>query len=98
MGWQKRNGRWFFYRSKRVDGRVITEYIGAGERAQEIIAKQEEKTAKKQAIDAANDEAAARSQHLAELDAVSDSLTSAELVREGFHQRRRMPWARRTEK
>lgn len=31
MGWEtRRNGRSYYYRKKRVDGRVVSEYVGSG--------------------------------------------------------------------
>ncbi len=36
MGWEDRNGTLYYYRKKRVDGRVVSEYIGRGEFADKI--------------------------------------------------------------
>ncbi len=37
MGWEKRGGKVYYYRKRRVGGRVISDYIGAGPHA-ELIA------------------------------------------------------------
>ena len=97
MGWKKRGNRWYFYRSRRIDGRVVTEYIGAGERANELIAKQKQKAAQKAAIDAVNAATASLSSPLNELDALTESLAAAELVSEGYHRPGRKPWRKRRE-
>lgn len=36
MGWELRNGKWYYYRKLRRSRRVVSEYIGAGEFAQLI--------------------------------------------------------------
>ena len=30
MGWEKRNGRAYYYRKRRINGRVTSEYLGTG--------------------------------------------------------------------
>ena len=35
MAWQKRGNRLFYYRSRKKKGRVVTEYLGSGARAQQ---------------------------------------------------------------
>lgn len=96
MGWQSRGGREYYYRSKRVNGRVVNEYIGTGARAEEIVAEQKAKSAARQAIDAANEEAASISQHVIDVDLLADALATAQLLNEGFHRPRRKAWRRRT--
>ncbi len=36
MGWEERNGSYYYYKKTKVDGKVLSEYIGRGEFA-EII-------------------------------------------------------------
>lgn len=33
MGWEERNGNWYYYRKHRHGDRVVSEYIGCGEYA-----------------------------------------------------------------
>lgn len=37
MHWMVRNGRRYAYKSRRVDGRIIKEYIGTGKRAEILV-------------------------------------------------------------
>jgi len=30
MGWEERNGSWYYYRKKRINGTVQSEYVGSG--------------------------------------------------------------------
>jgi len=52
MGWETRRGgnARFYTRSKRVDGRVVREYLGNGVAANETAHKDEEKLARMRAI------------------------------------------------
>lgn len=35
MGWEKRQGKLYYYRKRRVDGQVRSIYIGCGEQARQ---------------------------------------------------------------
>lgn len=41
MGWEFRSGHKFYYRKKRIDGRVVSQYVGTG-RLAEICAEGDE--------------------------------------------------------
>jgi hypothetical protein len=97
MGWEK-GGR-YYTRSKKVDGRVVREYVGTG-RVTELVAQ----------MDAANrqdreDERAALRAERAELDALdarvealcktADLVARAALLAAGYHQHKRGEWRRR---
>lgn len=36
MAWEERGNNKYYYRKKKIDGRVISEYVGKGARAQQI--------------------------------------------------------------
>lgn len=35
MAWEQHDKRWYYYRSKRVNGRIVREYVGGGEKGQQ---------------------------------------------------------------
>ena len=100
MAWESRNGRRYYYRTKRVDGRVIKVYLGSGKAAQQAAA---EDTAAKavRARDAA--ELTALQASLIEADQITTEaaagvnlLLEAELLAMGYHKRRG-EWRRKRE-
>lgn len=51
MGWEERNGKLYYFRKKRIGGRVVSEYIGGGEagrlaESEDRRAREEEREAK----------------------------------------------------
>ena len=99
MAWESRNDRGRYYtRSRRVDGRVVREYVGKG-RAGEIAAGLD---AEARALRAAEAEALREYRRrlepldrlTAELAAACELLTGATLVAAGFH-RHGGEWRRR---
>jgi hypothetical protein len=96
MGWDK--GR-YYTRSKKVNGRVVREYIGAGE-GPELIAKldaleREEKEMEWAKEKAVRDELDALDAPLSELDGKAELLARAALIVAGFHQHHRSEWRKR---
>ena len=97
MGWDK-NGR-YYTRSRRVNGRVVREYIGGGpcgaliakfdaiERDKRATARLDER-AEREGIDALD-------VPLKELNELADLLVQAALVAAGFHQHNRGEWRKR---
>ena len=103
MAWEARGSRRYYTRSKRVNGRVVREYVGAaGAPAAELAAAAD-------GLRRLGREAAARERHaeqarhreaeapLVRLCALSDALTRAALLAAGFHQHHRGQWRRRRE-
>jgi hypothetical protein len=96
MGWDK--GR-YYTRSRKVKGRVVREYIGAGEAA-ELIAKldaleREERELRRLDRQALRDELDALDGSLGELHTKAELLARVALVVAGFRQHHRGEWRKR---
>lgn len=90
MGWENRNGRRYYYHKRRRGGRVVSEYVGAGELAGAIATldalgkaeaeaerdQQKKERAAQQAID----------RELNRVGAELRALVAAALLAEGYHQ------------
>ena len=100
MGWEERNGREYYYQKRRIGGRVVSEYVGAGWLADaaatlDEIARLERKEAR-QAI--ASEKARALDMDR-ELDQVGDlirTFTRADLLLGGYRQHKGQ-WRRKRE-
>lgn len=90
-----RQGR-YFYRSRRVGGRVVSEYLGCGAIGQAAARRDEERRA--QALAAregdriAQEEARALEAALHDLARVSDALLAETLTAAGYHRHHRGEW------
>jgi hypothetical protein len=98
VAWETRRGRWYYYRSHRVEGRVIKEYVGAGARA-ELMARLDgsdraERQAKRDAHAELLDDLDARLRQLDSLSSRVDAQVRTALLAAGFH-RHRGEWRRR---
>ena len=90
MGWEQRNGHKYYYRKKRLNGQVQSEYVGAGHLA-EICAEQDEyeRWLEKEKRDAERSTRQAEAEIDRQLDAVESTLatlTGAILRSAGFHK------------
>ena len=99
MAWERRGAATYYYRSRRVDGRVVKQYLGAG-RAGELAAQQDAQERAKRAAEAAvwRDERAeleAADAPMQELDALVRLLTRGALLAAGYHRHNRGEWRRR---
>jgi hypothetical protein len=94
MGWDK-GGR-YYTRSRRVNGRVVREYIGGGTvgelAAQLDTLERQKREAISLAERAERDEIAALDTPLAELDELADLLARAALAAAGYAQHHRGEW------
>lgn len=103
MAWETRNGGGRYYtRSRRVDGRVVREYIGVGPLAELMAAEDAERRAERmrqrQAWNAERSELEAIESSVDRLsDALSD-LTSLVLVNAGYYRHHRGGWRKRRER
>ena len=100
MAWETRNGRGRYYtRSKRVNGRVIREYVGSGPLGEIAARLDEERRQKRQ------EEGDAWSRHLEELEAIEGAVdrftrgvsdvSRSILQASGFHRHNRGEWRRK---
>jgi hypothetical protein len=97
MGWDK-NGR-YYTRSKRVNGRVVREYIGGG-RAGELVAQmdaidREKRETARQCTRLEREEIAQLDAPLEELNELADRLDRAALLAAGYVQHSRGEWRKK---
>lgn len=99
MPWKRRGDRQYFYRSRRVGGRVVAEYVGAGELAELVAAGVECGRASRRAARATERELrqAEREWQEAAERLVSDALGLATWIMQaaGYHRHDRGPWRKR---
>ncbi|SRR6266498_1697927 len=98
MGWER--GR-YYTRSRKVNGRVVREYVGTG-RVAELVAQMDALEREKRRLEAL--ELRQEKAELADLDAnltalieTTDLVARAALVAAGFHQHKRGEWRKRRE-
>ncbi len=78
MAWVKRGRRRYYYRSRRVDGRRVTLYIGKGPAAERFLARERERKAERQ-------RAAALDRELDDLQRRLRALSRVVLEAEGYY-------------
>ncbi|MFN8474899.1 MAG: hypothetical protein U0822_22115 [Anaerolineae bacterium] len=99
MGWETRSGRQYYYRARKIDGRVHREYIGTGEIAA-LIAQMDDLDRERQHLRVLEerDERArisALDGAVARLDELADVLVRGSLVLAGYERHNRGEWRRR---
>jgi hypothetical protein len=100
MGWESRSGRGRYYtRSRKVDGRVVREYVGTGLPG-ELAARQgaearAERLAERERLQADESRWAEVVTPLQELSQLLDGLAAASLIAAGYHQHHRGAWRKR---
>src|SRR5712692_3340539 len=96
MGWDK--GR-YYTRSKKVNGRVVREYVGAGEigilAAQLDAIEMAERVERRTEERAKREELEALDNSIAELDGLTNLLAHAALYAAGFRRHHRGEWRKR---
>lgn len=97
MSWETRGNNRYYYRRRKVGGRVVTEYIGAGDVA-EALAGLDELDRQRRQLDAAEWQAFVEDERrtsaaLAEVDELVRSAVAAVLIINGYHTHRRQ-WRR----
>lgn len=76
MGWETRGNSRYYYRKRKVAGRVVSEYVGTGLHAARVVAQ----------------EAAAREAELDAFYDLTDALVGAALLNAGYHRHHRGEW------
>jgi hypothetical protein len=94
MGWDK-NGR-YYTRSKRVNGRVVREYVGGG-RAGELVAQldaleRQKRETERECARVERERVEALDAPLLELDELADLVARAALAAAGYAQHHRGEW------
>jgi len=96
MGWER--GR-YYTRSRKVNGRVVREYVGAGLggilAAQLDAEEREQRAVDREAARVAEEEMTALDQPLVELNALADRLIRAALLIAGYQQHKRGEWRKK---
>ena len=93
MSWETRGNNRYYYRRRKIGGRVVAEYIGAGGVA-ELLAKSDELARQRRQLEAAEwrsiVEADRRQERtLAEIDTLVRATVAGVLIANGYHTHRR---------
>lgn len=90
MGWEKRNGRSYYYRKRRDGDHVVSEYVGSGALAaicaQTDAESRQERENERRARQQERDEDALIDTELAEATSMFKTLTECCLLAAGFHK------------
>ncbi len=100
MAWENRTGSGRYYtRSKRVNGRIVREYIGNGQYAelmyQADVVQRCERKAEQAAFHAIPLGDSELDRKLNSLDELSNAIASGFLILAGYHQHKRGNWRKR---
>ena len=99
MGWEARGNGLYYFRYRKIDGRVTRQYLGAGAVAELAAAADALRRAdRRAAMEARRGEQARWREALAPLMALSrvaDLLARAALLAAGYHRHSRCSWRRR---
>lgn len=99
MSWETRaRGGHYYTRSRKVNGRVVREYVGCGPEAEQVAASDAERTAKREAeravVRAERERVQAIDTEFANLHRTVDLLTRGALLAAGFEHHKRQ-WRKR---
>jgi hypothetical protein len=100
MGWETRRGQGRYYtRSRKVNGRIVREYVGT-DLVAELAAQQDaearaEKLAERERLQHEAARWTSATTPLKELSQLLDGLAAAALIAAGYHQHHRGAWRKR---
>ena len=97
MGWETRHGSGRYYtRSRKVNGRIIREYVGTGLvaelAAQQDVGARAQRLAERKRLQQEDARWTSTAAPLTELSRLLDGLTAAALIAAGYHQHHRGAW------
>jgi hypothetical protein len=99
MAWEQRGNRTYYYRSRKIEGCVVKEYVGGGLAgmlaAREDEARRRRQYAARVALRSDRDTFNATAAAHDELSRAADALMTAALVAAGFHRHDRGQWRKR---
>ncbi len=99
MGLEHRDGRVYFYQSRRIGKQVRKEYVGAGCAAEFAALLDAERRAEVEAEAAlrkeVRDQLASLDAELTSLNELFETTTAATLVAAGYHRHKSGPWRKR---
>jgi hypothetical protein len=99
MAWEQRGSHHYYYRSRKIGGRVVKEYVGAGVAGQQAEREDETRRLKQASERAAllmdrNTFDSASAAHI-ELSRTADAILTATLLAAGYHRHDRGKWRKR---
>ena len=102
MSWENRpNGRKYYTRSRRVNGRIQREYVGAGslgELAEQFdIEEREERQLRAEAIREAKLARDSFDELLTQFEDIAETIGRGLMIAAGYHQHNRSEWRKRNE-
>jgi hypothetical protein len=103
MPWEDRPGGRYYYRAKKIKGRVVKEYVGAGPKADAAAAedaharevREAQRRATHEQLSALKQEWANPLEEFNSFSTLCEALVAAALLAEGFHQHDRGAWRKR---
>ena len=99
MAWEQRGTHRYYYRSRKIAGRVVKEYVGGGLAG--MLAQREDDSRRRKcesaraAFQADRDTFTAAATAHDELSRITDALMKAALVAAGYHRHDRGQWRKR---
>jgi hypothetical protein len=94
MSWETRGNPTYYYRARKINGRVVKEYLGTGASAEAAAAEDEARRLARQIASAYEKEDALASAMDSFLD-LSDTLCKGSLVVSGYYRHHGGEWRRR---
>jgi hypothetical protein len=90
MGWETRGTGRYYYHKRKVNGKAVSEYIGAGDGAVLMALMHQEEAHKRKAWQAVKHEQARLDKEIDELRDQVQTVVAALLLVAGYHQHKRM--------